>query len=392
MGEFRMPSLGADMEAGTLVEWRVKPGDFVKRGDVVALVETDKGIIEVEMWEGGAIDTLIVQPGTKVPVGTVLATTRVADGSPPPATRAATPPAPMRPIGMADRETVRASPAAKQLARERGIDLAQVRGTGPHGAITRADVEHAAPATTPAPEPIRAPAPLVPKAEPSPPATDVSAMRRTIAAAMQRSKREIPHYYLSTDIDVAAAAAWLESENGKLPVAERLLLATLLLKATALAVHDVPEVNGFYVDGAFRPADGVHLGVAISLRQGGLIAPAIHDVDRKSLVELQASLRDLVGRVRGGRLRSSELSDPTLTVTNLGDQGVPTVFGVIYPPQVALVGYGKPVERPWAAGGMLGVRPIVSASLSADHRVSDGHRGARFLNAIAQRLQRPEQL
>jgi len=374
-----MPSLGADMEAGTLVEWHVKPGDSFERGDVVAVVETDKGLVEVEIWEGGTIDALLVKPGTKVPVGTVLATTTT---QPTEAPRAPSP-----------EPRVQASPAARQLARERGIDLAKIHGTGPHGAITRDDVEkapHAAPAVVPSPA---APSPAPPPAPTAAaPGIDTAAMRRAIAAAMARSKREIPHYYLSIDVDVGPATAWLEAENTRRPVTERVLFAALLLKATALAAREVPEVNGFFVDGAFRPAGEIHVGVGVSLRQGGLVAPAIHDVDRKSLVEIQAELRDLVARVRAGRLRSSEMTDPTLTVTNLGDQGVASVFGVIYPPQVALVGFGRVLERPWASGGMLGVRPVVTATLSADHRASDGHRGGLFLAALARRLQKPEEL
>ena len=209
---------------------------------------------------------------------------------------------------------------------------------------------------------------------------------------MTRSKREIPHYYLSVDIDVRAALAWLTKENATRSVTERLLFAAVLLKATALATREVPEVNGFFVDGAFQPAAVVHVGVAISLRKGGLVAPAIHDMDRMNITDVQSSLVDLVGRVRAGRLRSSEMSDPTITVTNLGDQGVASVFGVIYPPQVALVGFGRVTERPWASDGMLGVRPVVTATLAADHRVSDGHRGAVFLAAIDRILQRPEEL
>jgi pyruvate dehydrogenase E2 component (dihydrolipoamide acetyltransferase) len=136
----------------------------------------------------------------------------------------------------------------------------------------------------------------------------------------------------------------------------------------------------------------VHLGVAIALRQGGLVAPALHDAETLSLEDLQAGLRDLVLRARGGRLRSSEMSDATLTVTNLGDQGVDSVFGVIYPPQVALVGFGKLTERAWASGGMLAARPTVTTTLAADHRVSDGHRGALFVAAIGRLLQEPEKL
>jgi pyruvate dehydrogenase E2 component (dihydrolipoamide acetyltransferase) len=217
-------------------------------------------------------------------------------------------------------------------------------------------------------------------------------MRAAIAAAMSRANREIPHYYLSTDIDMKRSLDWLQATNLKRSAEDRLLYAALLLKATALATRDVPEVNGFCVDGEFQLSDAVHVGVAISLRQGGLVAPAIHHVDLQSLDELMKNLSDLITRARTGKLRSSEISEPTITVTNLGEQGVATVFGVIYPPQVALVGFGKIVERPWAVNGLLGVRPVITATLSADHRVSDGHRGGRFLAAIERLLQEPEKL
>jgi pyruvate dehydrogenase E2 component (dihydrolipoamide acetyltransferase) len=268
------------------------------------------------------------------------------------------------------------------LAETLGLDLDTIAGTGPDGAVTLQDVRGAVDAAAGAAVEVAATSQDKRRA----------AMRASIAALMSRSKREVPHYYLSTSIDLRAATAWLEAENARRSVAERLLPAVLLLKAVAIALKGAPEMNGFFVDGAFRPSPVVHLGVAISLREGGLIAPAIHDADRKSTGELMAALRDLVGRARAGVLRATEMSDPTITVTNLGEQGAETVFGVIYPPQVALVGFGRIVERPWAANGMLGVHPVVTATLSGDHRVSNGHSGARFLAAVAELLQRPEAL
>jgi pyruvate dehydrogenase E2 component (dihydrolipoamide acetyltransferase) len=217
-------------------------------------------------------------------------------------------------------------------------------------------------------------------------------MRRAIGDLMARSKRDIPHYYLSTTVDLGVAVGWLRDRNRELPVVERLVPAALLLKAAACAAREVPQLNGFWTDGQFVPAPEVHLGVAVSLRGGGLVAPAIHDAADLPLHELMARLRDLVARARAGRLRSSETTDPTITVTSLGDQGVEAVFGVIYPPQVALVGLGKVVERPWAVGGLLGVRPVVTATLSADHRASDGATGARYLAAFDRLLQKPEEL
>jgi pyruvate dehydrogenase E2 component (dihydrolipoamide acetyltransferase) len=175
-------------------------------------------------------------------------------------------------------------------------------------------------------------------------------------------------------------------------VTDRLLPAVLLLKAVALALAEVPELNGFWIDGAFRPAEGRHVGWAISLRGGGLVAPAVRDADRRDLDVLMRDLRDVVGRARAGTLRSSELSDPTITVTSLGDQGVESVHGIIYPPQVALVGAGSILDRPWVAVGAVQVRPVQRLTLSADHRAVDGHRGGLFLAAVERRLQAPEAL
>jgi pyruvate dehydrogenase E2 component (dihydrolipoamide acetyltransferase) len=217
-------------------------------------------------------------------------------------------------------------------------------------------------------------------------------MRASIAAAMGRSKREIPHYYLAHEINLDQPLGWLTQRNAQCSILERVLPAVLQLKAVGLAAQHFPELNGFYKDGCFQPSAAVHVGVAISLRGGGLVAPAIHDVPGKKLDELMADLTDLVARARAGSLRSSEMSDPTITVTNLGDKGVDTVFGVIYPPQVAIVGFGAPAQRVCAVDGGIRISTTVQASLSADHRASDGHRGALFLAEIDRLLQQPESL
>ena len=385
-----MPTLGADMEAGTLVEWLVKPGDEVKRGQVVAVVETQKGAIEIEIWENGTVDRLVVETGRKVPVGEVLALLRAPGEAvaaapvaqarriePTPRPEAAPPAPPRAAPAPGAPARARISPSARQLAGELGIDAQSVQPAEPGGVISRADVERAAAARKAA----------------KPAAPDWHAqMRKAIAAAMSRSKREIPHYYLATDIDVTVVTGWLAAENEKRGVAERLLPVVPLMKAVAVALREVPELNGFWVDGAFRPSAAVHLGIAIAMRGGGLVAPAIHDADRKSLDALMADLRDVTTRVRGGRLRGSEMSDPTITLSSLGEQGVEGVFGVIYPPQVAIVGLGKVTERAWAHQGTVAIRKVMTATLSADHRVSDGHRGGLFLAALARLLQEPEKL
>lgn len=245
-----------------------------------------------------------------------------------------------------------------------------------------------------APAPEGPPAPEAPiKGKPSSEARErVASLRRAIGALMTRSKQTIPHYYLSTTLDLRTAVDWMQAVNAHRPVAGRLVPSALLLKAAALAARDVPEVNGFYDDGGFRPSAAVHLGVAVALRQGGLVAPAIHDADTLALDVLMEQLRDLVSRARAGRLQRAEMADPTLTVTNLGDLGVDSVYGVIYPPQVAMVGFGRVMEQPWAQNGLLGVRHAVIATLSADHRVSDGLRGGRYLARINELLQEPEHL
>lgn len=221
---------------------------------------------------------------------------------------------------------------------------------------------------------------------------DPAQMRQAIAAAMGKSKREIPHYYLSDDIDFAAAHQWLEDWNRERPPEQRLLAAALLLKATAQALQAVPQFNGFYEGGAFRSGQGIHIGWAISLRGGGLVAPALHAVDRLSLPQVMEQLRDLVQRARAGGLRSSELTDPTITVTSLGERGAQSVLGVIYPPQVAIVGFGRVGLRPWVVDGAVVARPVLNISLAADHRVTDGHLGGQLLAAIAQALQQPQNL
>lgn len=412
MGEFRMPSLGADMEAGKLVEWLVKPGASVKRGDIIAVVETQKGAIEIEVFDDGVFERPLVEVGTTVPVGTPLAIIAGAGEAaaappppppaaavapipvevvpappapPPPAARAAAPPqaAPAAaPPPAAERPPV--SPAARKLAQENGLDLSGIPGTGPSGEITLADIE-ARIGKAPA-----APAASVPP--PAPGEGAMTGMRAAIAAAMARSKREIPHYYLAHTVDLTAAEAFVAKLNEGREPADRLLLGALFVKAVSLAAKKYSEFSGHFEDGVFKPSPSVHAGVAINIRGTGLVAPAIHDSDKLGLDALMAAMRDLVVRVRAGRFRASELSDPTITVSSLGERGVETLYGVIYPPQVAIVGFGMPVERPWAVDGMIGPRRVVSMTLAGDHRVSDGHRGALFLSAIENLLATPEAL
>jgi pyruvate dehydrogenase E2 component (dihydrolipoamide acetyltransferase) len=415
MIDFCMPSLGADMESAVLVEWMVKPGDTVASGDVVAVVETQKGAIEIEIFEDGIIDQILVDAGfDEVPVGTPLARVRGVDEKVSEAVTAQPAPVPVpvqvpskeephpmdqRRVAIAESEShngkrVRISPLARKIAADLHIDLTHVHGTGPRGTISRKDIEAAAKVEQVKEEkPVEPPSPVSPQQKPKKTdATFQEGMRQAIAAAMARSNRDIPHYYLETQIDMTCALAWLEAENNKRSIQDRLLPAVVLLKAVARSLEKVPELNGYWLNDRLEPQESIHIGFAIALRQGGLVTPAIHNVDLKSLDELMVALRDLITRTRSGRLRSSEMTDPTITVTNLGDLGVKTVYGVIYPPQVALIGLGKVIQMPWAENNMLGIRPIMTATVAGDHRATDGRIGSQFLEILTQQLQEVEKL
>jgi pyruvate dehydrogenase E2 component (dihydrolipoamide acetyltransferase) len=397
VADFLMPALGADMETGTVVQWLVPPGARVKPGDVVAVVETHKGAIDVECFLDGVIGDL-APLGVSLPVGAVLARVAVAGeagaaaaavapvASPemaapvsPPAVAA--PALTMQAWPLAAPRRALVSPAARRRAQALGLLPDALLGTGADGAVTLADVERAASAPQPAAPPRQKPSGF-----------DAAQMRQAIAAAMGRSKREIPHYYLAETLDFAEAQTWLDGWNRDRLPQDRLLSAVLLLKATALALREVPQLNGFFENGQFRPGEGIHVGWAIALRGGGLVAPAIHHADRKTLPELMVALRDLVQRARAGGLRSSELTDPTITISSLGDRGAESVWGVIYPPQVAIIGFGRMLSKPWVVDGQVQPRPLVSASLAADHRASDGHLGGQLLTAIHRALQSPQSL
>lgn len=209
---------------------------------------------------------------------------------------------------------------------------------------------------------------------------------------MERSNREIPHYYLATTLEVGALSSWLEAHNATLPAEAHVLHVAPLLKATARALREVPELNGRWVEGRFVPGEGVHLGVATSLRGGGVLVPTLRDADRASVDGLMAQLRDLVLRARHGALRAGDLAGGTATVTSLGDDAPDAVFGVIFPPQVCLVGLGGVARRPWCVGDRVEPRPVVHVTLAADHRATDGHLGARFLGVLERLLATPEAL
>lgn len=477
-----MPSLGADMDEGTLLEWLVKPGDTVHRGDIVAVVDTAKSAVEVECFADGVVEELVADPGQVVPVGGVLARlgehgqpagrsgAAPAEAAPPlskppaksperqrepqpeqqreqprePALTSMTATAPSPLVrhrahelgidlatlhgsgedGVVHRQDIeelahrpvsrpRVSPLARRLAEAAGVDLATVSGTGAGGAIRADDIRRVTARDTPGAEavsdrettgqalgghaPDRTAGSTTEGAAGGGTAEGRAAeqraadMRRSIATLMSRSKREIPHYYLSTTVDLHRTSEWMRERNRELAVGERLVPSAALLLAATRAVREVPELNGHWVDDGFHPAEDVDLGLILSLRSGGLLVPVLKAADALDVSQVMALMRDLTRRARAGRLRGSELSQPSFSVSNLGDQGVESVIGVIYPPQVALVGFGAVTQRPWAVEGLLGIRPVVTVTLAADHRATDAATGARLLKAIDRILQTPEE-
>ncbi|MGZ8557448.1 MAG: dihydrolipoamide acetyltransferase family protein, partial [Chitinophagaceae bacterium] len=361
----------------------VKPGDKVNKGDIIAVVDTQKGLIDIEVFDEGTINELLIKENEKVPVGTAMAL--IASDKEAVVKKEEKIPAKI----IEEKKTVekiavtemphgiKASPLAKRIAVEKGIDLNTIKGTGEGGAITKEAVEKAIVEK------------MAPKEEKKIAATEN--IRMAVATAMSKSNREIPHYYLETKVDMSKALAWLGDANKQRTVKQRLLPVVLLLKAVARALTEVPELNGYWENGLKKKSD-INIGFVVSLRPGGVMIPAIHNVDKKTIDELMASLNDIIPRARAMKLRSSELSESTITVTNLGEGNVETVFGIIYPPQVAIVGFGSITEQPWAEMGMLDVRSVLNITLSADHRATDGATGSRFLMAVKNYLGKPELL
>lgn len=390
MIEFQMPSLGADMEAGTLVEWRKKTGDAVKRGDIIAEVETQKGLIEIEVFDEGVISELLIKEGAKVPVGTIMALINPSGSAletkekTPEKTAIKIQPTEEKTIEKAAEEKsqerhVKASPLAKRIAAENNIDLSKIQGTGEDGAITKEDVENSIPKKG-----------KITKPEGKTP-LQLEAIRLAVAAAVSKSNKEIPHYYLEKKIDMTKSLTWLREANSKRPIQKRLLPAALIIKATAKSLVDFPNLNAIWDNGVQLKKE-INIGFVVSLRGGGVIVPAIRNANLKSVDEIMEALNDIIPRARALKLRSSDLTDTTISITSLGEGGADMVFGVIYPPQVAIVGFGGSSQQPFVENGMLGIRPVFTATLAGDHRATDGLTGSDFLSTLNNYLQNPESL
>jgi pyruvate dehydrogenase E2 component (dihydrolipoamide acetyltransferase) len=395
MSQFLMPSLGADMESAVLMEWHVKEGDKVSKGQVIAEVETSKGVIEIEVFEDGIVEKLLVEEETDCKVGTPLAIIKT-DAKEESKTEVKTEPEIKEEIKEVSKpkpevkaqqkdetDRIKISPAARKKADELGVDITKI--TPKNGVIQLAQIEDASTLKI-EPQSNKKEKPKDAKKD------SKDAMRKAIAAAMSKSNAEIPHYYLSTSINMTPSLEFLSELNKERGIKERILPAALLIRAVVLSLKEVPELNGFWVDNEHKISDEINPGFAIALRKGGLMTPAILDAGDKNLDDTMKSLDDLITRTRLGKLKSSEMTKQTITITNLGDLGVESVYGVIYPPQVAIIGFGIIKNSPWAEGDALCVRKVMQATLAGDHRATDGRVGAKFLSTLNKFLQNPKEM
>jgi pyruvate dehydrogenase E2 component (dihydrolipoamide acetyltransferase) len=446
ISEVVMPQMGADMKEGTVLRWLKSEGEHVERGEIIAEIETDKANIEIEAFDSGVFRKVLVPEGETIPVGTIIAvigapeddispylsgerrTTAAgavapqgqapqpapqpspeAAPAPPPraAVRAAGPPAQAEAAPLAGPAEaagrVRASPVARRLAQELGVDLATVRGTGPDGRIVRRDVEEAARrGAAPAPAPAQAPAPP-PQAEApaaARPAVALPAagavsdvpltrMRQTIARRMAQSKREAPHYYLTVDADMTEALRMRSQVNEALGETGRVSINDLIVLAVTRALQAHPKFNSWWVEDHLQVHGRINIGIAIAL-DDGLIAPAVLDCQAKPLSQIAREARDLAQRARsGGALSPEEYTAATFTITNLGAFGIDALIGIINPPQTAILGVGRVEDRAVVRGGEVVARSMMTLALSADHRATDGAEGARFLQTLKDMLEKP---
>ncbi len=409
ISEVVMPQMGADMEEGTIVRWLKQEGEDVERGEIIAEIETDKANVEIEAFESGLFSKVLANEGDTVAVGTIIAiiaspdedvsgyekapvAARPADAkeaegkalpTEPEVEAKAEPPArPPRRVGAVPTDgRVRASPVARKLAQEKGIDLAQVRGTGPDGRIVRRDVEAAIERLAAAAPSVGAPTEAV----------SMSRMRQAIARRMAQSKREAPHYYITVDIDMTEAERLRHQLNEAIEGYPRVSVNDLIVKAAAMALGRHPMFNTWFVDGETRRHQAINVCIAVAL-EDGLIAPAILDCGSKSLAQIAQASRSLAERARSGSLKPEEYSGGTFTVSNLGMYDVETLVAIIQPPQTAILGVGAVRPAPAIREGRIERAELMKAALSGDHRVTDGAQGAQFLNEIRRLLENPAAL
>ena len=422
-GRVLMPKGSDTMTEGKVLKWLKHEGETVSPGEAVVEIETDKVNMEVEALSAGALRKIMVGEGQTVPVGQLLAviagpdediSVLLRESSPAPpavpsAAEVAAPPAEeTAPQEAPGRGRVLASPLARRMAEEMGLDLAHISGTGPGGRIVREDVERAAaaqqvrlrPAAVPAAAgPVAPPVPEAPRAAPlprpapGPEAPDfhdepVSSMRKAIAARMAQSLGPVPHFYLTVEIDMKRAMELRESANTLNPEL-KLTYNDISVKACAAALRLHPEVNASFLGDAIRYHDRIHVGVAVAVEGGGLITPVIFDCDRKSLQEISREAKELIARARSRKLKPEEYVGATFTVTNLGMMGIEEFSAVINPPEGAILAVGAVIAKPAVVGTRIEVGHRVRMTLSCDHRVVDGATGAKFLQTLKKLLENP---
>ena len=401
-----MPQMGYDMQQGTVVRWHKQEGDPVARGDVLADIETDKATVEFEAFVSGILRKIVAQEGIAIPVGDLIAVitgpdealpegllagTGSGNTDDPPAGNGATSVAAQpvstvasAPPAAAPGGEVRASPIARRLAREQGIDLAVVTGTGPGGRIVEQDVLNNLEAAS-------QPSSDAASASAQPEQVNLSRMRQTIAKVTSDSKRDTPHFYVSSEVDMTKATEMRGDLNEVLASESRVSVNDLVVKACAMALQKFPKFNAFYQGGHLQMNPDINIGIAIAL-ESGLIVPGINGCQAKSLVEITVASRDLIDRAHSGTLRNEEYSGTTFSVSNLGMFDVDSFTAIIYPPHAAILAVGRVKEQPVARGGQVTVAQIMTATLSVDHRVADGAEAARFIMEIKGLLEKPAAL
>lgn len=420
-----MPALSPTMTEGNLAKWHVKEGDAVNSGDVIAEIETDKATMEVEAVDEGTVGRLLVPEGQEGVAVNALIAVLLEDGedaaaldsvaadapapaapeapaaepvaeTPPPAAPAAAPaaPAPAPVAASANGTRVFASPLARRMAAQAGLDLATVTGSGPKGRIVKSDVEGAlaggVPAAAPAAQqPVAAP--ISAGAMPFEPAFDLeplSSMRKTIAQRLTEAKQTIPHFYLTVDCELDALLDLRKRLNEKADGAYKLSVNDLIIKASGVALRKVPAANASYTDEGIKLYHSADVAVAVAI-DGGLITPVIRDAGNKGLESISAEMKDLAGRAKEGKLAPEEYQGGTFSISNLGMFGIKQFDAVINPPQGAILAVGAGEQRPVVKDGALAVATVMSCTLSCDHRVVDGAVGAEFLKVFKAMIEEP---
>ncbi len=422
-----MPSLGFDMTEGKLANWLKKEGDKVEKGQAIAEIETEKATVEIEATVAGTIRSIIVPAGQTVPVGTVIAVIgdpadkgmaphEPTTSAPEPAAREVPPsekPAPATPAPeptpsgqgqVAEPETrVRASPLARRMAQEAGLDLSRITGTGPGGRIMERDIQGAmAGRSTVAPAPSRPQAPPAPKstfpaqppiAPPAPatPPAPLNKMRQAIARRMTESKTTVPHFYITVAVNMTEALDVREQLNAMASDADKVSVNDLVVAAVARTLTQFRYLNASYRDGSLERHSDINIGLAVAL-EDGLITPVIHNADQKSIRAIAVESKAVTERARSNRLRADDLTGGTFTVSNLGMFGVDEFIAIINPPEAAILAVGAATKQPIVRDDQVSIAPLMKATISVDHRVADGAQAARFMAEFKKLLENPVNL